>query len=89
MRTEPAEQLPRNVVIGIALFGAIVGAGLLFFGIRVWRMSRLFGRQYRFPVRAEVPLRFGGERSGGLVATASFGESGSRGADARLKPKDA
>ena len=88
-RTDPAEPLPRKLIVGLGLFGAVVGGGLLFFGARVWRMSRLFGRQYRFPVRAEVPLRFGGERSGGLVATATFAESGSRDGDAGSKPKDA
>jgi hypothetical protein len=62
-------------VLGGAAFVGLASAAILFFGIRAWRMSRLFGRQYLFPVRKEVALRLGGDRSGGLMATARFGDT--------------
>ena len=70
--------LPRKWIIGAGAFGAVAGGALLFFGVRAWRRSRLFGRQYRFTVPKNVAPRLGGERSGGLLASASFGEGGSR-----------
>ena len=75
VRTQVPTPFPREWVIGGAAVGVVGGAALLFFAIREWRMSRLFGREYRFPVRNNVSLRLGGERSGGLMATARFGES--------------
>ena len=72
---EEPTPLPRKWIIGGLAVAAVVGGGLLFFGARAWRMSRLFGRQHFFPVREKVALRLGGERSGGLMAAASFGDS--------------
>lgn len=83
VRNLPPNPLPREWIIGGGAFGALAGGALLFFGVRAWRMSRLFGRQYRFPVPNNVVLRLGGERSGGSLATARFGENGSV-----SKPKD-
>ena len=79
--------LPRKWIIGAGVFGALTGGALLFFGIRAWQTSRLFGRQYRFPVRENVALRLGGERSGGCQATTRFGNRDSR-LGAPSKPKD-
>ena len=87
VRTLSPDPLPRKWVIGAGAVGALAGGALLFFGIRAWRMSRLFGRQYRFPVPKNVALRLGGERSGGWLATARFGESGD-GARSESKAKD-
>jgi hypothetical protein len=88
VRNDPPRPLPRKWIIGAAAFGAVAGGALLFFGVRAWRMSRLFGRQYRFAVRENVPLRLGGERSGGLLASASFADATSRAPRTASKPKD-
>lgn len=64
VRTQTPEPLPRAWIVGGVAFGSIAGAAVLFFGIRAWRMSRLFGRQHLFPVRDQVALRLDGERSG-------------------------
>ena len=73
VRMQKREPLPRAWIIGGVALGSLACAGVLFFGIRVWRTSRLFGRQHLFPVRDKVALRFGGERAGGLMATSRFG----------------
>ena len=73
VRMKTREPLPRAWILGGVAFGSFACAGVLFFGIRVWRASRLFGRQHLFPVRDNVALRLGGERSGGLIATSRFG----------------
>ena len=87
VRSQPPNPLPRKWIVGAGAFGAVAGGALLFFGIRAWRTSRLFGRQYRFPVPKDIPLRLGGERSGGSLATARFGENGAGSAPVS-KPKD-
>lgn len=88
VRSEGREPIPRSWIAAGAAFAAVAGAALLFFAFRAWRMARLFGRQYRFPVRQKVALRLGAERSGGLMATATFGENAPR-ANAVSKAKDA
>ena len=85
VRNVSPNPLPRKWIVGAGALATVAGGALLFFGIRVWRTSRLFGRQYRFPVPDEVALRLGGERSGGLLATARFGEND---AGSVSKPKD-
>ena len=80
--------LPRKWILGGLGAGAIVGAALLFFGARAWQMSRLFGRQYLFPVPEKVALRLGGERSGGLMAAASFSDSSTQPPAPASKAKD-
>ena len=87
VRSESPERLPRSWILGGAAFGALIGGGLLFFAFRAWRMARIFGRQYRFPVPAKVAVRLGGERSGGLMATTRFATSGQT-AGAESKAKD-
>ena len=88
VRSELRERLPRAWIVGGAAFVTVVAAAVLFFAIRAWRISRLFGRQYLFPVREKVALRLGGERSGGLVATARFGDDPGASAT-RSEAKDA
>ena len=87
-RTEAGESMSRSWIVAGAALGALAGGALLFFGFRASRMARLFGRQYRFPVRSKVALRLGGERSGGLMATASF-RADAPPAAAASKAKDA
>ena len=89
VRSEAPRPIPRKWILAGAAVGAVVGGALLLFGIRAWRTSRLFGRQYRFPVRERVALRLGGERSGGLVAAASFAGNSGRAAEPGSKAKDA
>jgi hypothetical protein len=69
---EPEKPLPRSWIIGggIAVIAAL--AGLIYGASRVWHSSNLFDRQYRFPPPQEVPLRLGGEKSGGHMATVRF-----------------
>ena len=85
---EEPTPLPRKWIVGGLAVAAVVGGALLFFGARAWRMSRLFGRQYLFPVRNEVAPRLGGERSGGLMAAASFGDSITPSPEPASKAKD-
>ena len=84
VRPEASEPIPRSWIVGGVAVGALVAGAMLFFALRAWRMARIFGRQYRFPVPAKVAVRLGGERSGGLLATTRFAS-----ADAGSKPKDA
>ena len=84
VRSQTAEPIPRSWIVGGMALGALVAGALLFFALRAWRMARIFGRQYRFPVPTHVAVRFGGERSGGLLATTRFGTAG-----AASKPEDA
>ena len=82
-----SEPVPRAWILGGAAFGALVVGGVLFFALRAWRMARIFGRQYRFPVPAKVAVRLGGERSGGLMATTRFAANAPT-VPAGSKPKD-
>ena len=84
VRPGSADPIPRSWILGGIAFGGVVAGAILFFALRAWRMARIFGRQYRFPVPANVALRLGGERSGGLLATTRF-----ENAAAGSKPKDA
>lgn len=67
---------PESIALGwkiaiIAVIASAVGTGL-YFSVRSWRSSNLFDRQYRFPSVAQVPLRLGGTKSGGSMATIVF-----------------
>ena len=84
VRSDAPEPIPRSWILGGVGFAAVVAGALLFFAFRAWRMARIFGRQYRFPVPAKVAVRLGGERSGGLLVTTRFETVG-----AGSKPKDA
>lgn len=87
VRPRTPEPIARGPIVAGTAFAMLAGGAVLFFAIRAWRISRLFGRQYLFRVRDKVPLRFGGERSGGLMATASFRHAGATPRD-RSEPKD-
>jgi hypothetical protein len=89
VRQNPERPWPRKLILPAAAGGGVVSAALLFFAVRAWRRSRVFDRQYVFRPREKVALRLGAERSGGLLASASFGGSASRTADRALKSKDA
>jgi hypothetical protein len=54
----------------------IAGASvlLLVVSMRVWRSANLFDREYRFPPAANVALRLGANKSGGFMATITFGD---------------
>ena len=69
---EPEKPLPRSWLIGGAIAVVIGLAGLIYGATRVWHSSNLFDRQYRFPPPQDVPLRLGGEKSGGHMATLRF-----------------
>lgn len=88
VRSAAGKPIPRSWIFGGVAFGAVGAGVVLFFALRAWRMARLFGRQYRFPVRAKVAVRLGGERSGGLIATTQFA-AGAQTVGAGSKPKDA
>jgi hypothetical protein len=64
--------LPWKIAI---VLGSIAAASLvLWILIRVWRSANLFDREYRFPLTATAAVRLGGTRSGGHMATISFGD---------------
>ncbi len=52
---------------------ALAGVAFLAFAARIWRSANLFDHSYQFPVpTAPAPLRFGGRRCGGHMATIDF-----------------
>ena len=66
----PSERVPRGVIIGAAVAAVFVGALLVFAAHRAWRSASVFERKYYFPASEKsAALRFGGNRSGGLMAT--------------------
>ena len=55
------------------VLSVLAAAGVaLRISMRVWRSANLFDREYRFPTPTAAPLRFGGSRSGGHMATIRF-----------------
>jgi hypothetical protein len=80
---EESEPLPLGWKVGIGVAIALAVAGLLYGASRAWHSSNLFDYQHRFPVGNDAALRFGGKRSGGHMATLSFGDR----ADARREPQ--
>ena len=72
----PAADKPIPVEWKLSIIGAVLllSAALLFFAARAWRSWNLFDRQYRFPAVADPALRFGASRSGGCMATLSYGQ---------------
>jgi hypothetical protein len=77
--------IPRTWKIAIAAAVLITGAVLLAYSARAWRVSNLFGREYRFPPPATVALRLGARRSGGLMAAISFNERAGPARDSRTE----
>jgi hypothetical protein len=55
--------------MGGAVALALIAAFLLYFAAKAWRASNIFGRKYRLPSPETAAVRFGGNRSGGLMAT--------------------
>jgi hypothetical protein len=62
------EPIPQGLIFAGEALVALVGAVILIAAIRAWRESNVFGRQYRFPLGEPAARRFGGTRSGGLMA---------------------
>ncbi len=67
--------IPRVWIIAGASVALLAGCGLLYASIRAWRSSNLFDREYHFPPAGPSAMRFGGARSGGLMATINFRKS--------------
>lgn len=70
---EEAKPIPRGWIIGGALAAIAALAVVAWGAARVWRSSNLFDRQYHFPPVENVPIRLGGEKSGGHQARVQFG----------------
>ncbi len=75
---EDEKPIPRGWIIGGLVAAAMLIAALFYGASRAWRSSNLFDRQYHFPVKKEAALRFGGQKSGGHMATVKFGSVRSR-----------
>lgn len=63
-----SEPIPEGWIFAgeaVLALGAVV---ILIAAARAWRESNIFGRQYRFPASESAARRFGGTRSGGLMA---------------------
>ena len=69
----PPKPVPMSIKVAIVATVMLVSAVVLFFSIRAWRAGNLFDREYRFPPVTAVPMRLGGQRSGGCTATINFG----------------
>jgi hypothetical protein len=66
--------MPRGWKITIVVVVAGASVLLLAASIRIWRSANLFDREYRFPPAANVVLRLGARKSGGFMATITFGD---------------
>ncbi|HEX8279832.1 MAG TPA: hypothetical protein VF551_00525 [Chthoniobacterales bacterium] len=75
MDVDDEKPIPRGWIIGGVAAAVLAAAALLYGASRAWRSSNLFDRQYRFPADGDVALRFGGQKSGGHMATTRFEEN--------------
>ncbi len=82
---EPSKPIPRGWIVGGAIAGALLAAGLFYGAARAWRESNLFDRQYRFPAVSGVAVRLGAEKCGGHLATVRFGPERPRAAASETK----
>ena len=64
----PSEPIPRGWIIAGAALAAFACSAVLYAATKAWRSANLFERKYRFPRGGDAALRFGGNRSGGLMA---------------------
>ena len=64
----PERPIPKGWIIAGEAVVALIFAVVLIAAIRAWRSSNIFGRKYQFPSGEPAALRFGGTRSGGLMA---------------------
>lgn len=78
--------IPRGWKIGGAVAGALAAMAVVYGAARAWRSANIFDRQYLFPVSGDAAVRFGGEKSGGHMATVQF--RGERAPLAASKTKD-
>ena len=86
-RVEEEQPIPRGWKITGGIVAALAAAGLLYGAARAWRTGNLFDRQYVFPTSGNPAVRFGGEKSGGHMATVRFRPE--QKAVVGSKPKDA
>jgi hypothetical protein len=76
------EQWPGRKPISRSWKIAIVSAAIVTclvafaFSVRAWRAGNLFDREYRFPAVISGPIRLGGKRTGGCMATINFRDRG-------------
>jgi hypothetical protein len=61
------EPIPQGWIYAGEVVGALLGAFILFNAVRAWRASSVFERKYTFPPAEPAAVRFGGNRSGGLM----------------------
>jgi hypothetical protein len=71
-KDDEEKPIARGWKIAGAIAAGLVTAGLFYFATRTWRSSNLFDREYLFPIEGEPAVRFGGEKSGGHMATVRF-----------------
>ena len=64
--------IPRGWKIGGAVAAALAAVAVVYAAARAWRSANIFDRQYLFPISRDAAVRFGGEKSGGHMATVRF-----------------
>ena len=64
----PSKPIPRGWLLAGDTLVTLICIVVLVAAARAWRASNIFERKYRFPFGEPAALRFGGKRSGGLMA---------------------
>jgi len=72
LASQRRKPIPLIWKVAIVLAALAAAAVALRISMRVWQSANLFDREYRFPTPAAAPLRLGGSRSGGHMATIGF-----------------